>query len=694
MSIRRITLGLLLICNSSAATVDPLTLIDVDGNLADVPLEFRDTNPASIPARPGGALVVSSGHSIQWPGFTIFAPDGHWDLSEWQRISTTITNVGDARLEVGLRIDGPGADEQENRRVQVVGDIAPGDSLELTANLLRTPWTLEESFEIVGMRAAPGQATIDAAHVEKIIIFIARPDRDHRFLVGDLTLHGRAEPLDVTHFFPFIDRYGQFVHVDWPGKIHADEDFARNLELEATELSAQPSTADRSRFGGWSAGPRFEATGYFRPLKHEGHWWLVDPEGYLFWSHGIDCVNTNYGTGLPDRETYYADLPASDDPLGQFYGQSTWGGANSYYSGRTPFRTYNHRQANLWRKYGADWPDDFADLAHQRLRSWGFNTIANWSDPAVYLQRRTPYAAAVWIGAPQLEGSQGYWRKFHDVYDPGFRQTVREALATRQTEATDPWCIGFFVDNELAWGDETNLGTATLLSPPQQAAKQVFIGQLRAQYGTIDALNAAWSTRHASWQALTDHREAPPETAGSRADLIAFTDSTARTYFRTIKQELAALAPEQLYLGVRFAWQNDVVVRAAIDYCDVVSFNRYQYSIADVALPDDADHPIIIGEFHFGATDRGMFHPGLRAARDQAHRGELYADYVRGALTNPLIVGTHWFQYGDQSTTGRGDGENYNIGFLSIADVPYPKMVEAARDVGAQMYSLRSGTHP
>ncbi len=33
---------------------------------------------------------------------------------------------------------------------------------------------------------------------------------------------------------------------------------------------------------------------------------------------------------------------------------------------------------------------------------------------------------------------------------------------------------------------------------------------------------------------------------------------------------------------------------------------------------DGADKPVIIGEFHFGALDRGMFHPGLKQARDLA----------------------------------------------------------------------------
>ena len=31
------------------------------------------------------------------------------------------------------------------------------------------------------------------------------------------------------------------------------------------------------------------------------------------------------------------------------------------------------------------------NVIHQRLRAWGLNTIANWSDLGVALLRRTPY---------------------------------------------------------------------------------------------------------------------------------------------------------------------------------------------------------------------------------------------------------------------------------------------------------------
>jgi hypothetical protein len=100
--------------------------------------------------------------------------------------------------------------------------------------------------------------------------------------------------------------------------------------------------------------------------------------------------------------------------------------------------------------------------------------------------------------------------------------------------------------------------------------------------------------------------------------------------------------------------------------------------------------PVIIGEFHFGALDRGMFHTGLRKTANQQARAAAYLNYVRGAVHNPTLVGAHWFQFGDQATTGRGDGENYQIGFVDVCDTPYPEILAASREVGAAMYRWRS----
>jgi hypothetical protein len=245
-----------------------------------------------------------------------------------------------------------------------------------------------------------------------------------------------------------------------------------------------------------------------------------------------------------------------------------------------------------------------------------------------------------------------------------------------------------FVDNELAWGAERSLAIAALASPPTQAAKLAFAEDLKKKYGTIGKLNAAWATEHADWPALLTS-QTPPDESKASDDLEAFSTRIAQQYFRVCRDAVKEHAPHTLYLGCRFAWVNDRAVRAAAEYCDVIGFNKYRYTVADFSLPEGVDAPAIIGEFHFGALDRGMFHTGLKATDSQLHRADAYRSYVRGALQNQWLVGTHWFQFGDQATTGRGDGENYQIGFLDVCDTPYPEIIQAARDIAEQMYSMR-----
>jgi hypothetical protein len=336
----------------------------------------------------------------------------------------------------------------------------------------------------------------------------------------------------------------------------------------------------------------------------------------------------------------------------------------------------------------------FTALAHQRLRSWGMNTIANWPDPQVCLARKTPYILPVFHNSRRLEGSAGYWGKFYDVFDPQFASELRRNMAREKgVSAGDPWCIGYFVDNELGWGDELSLALATLASPAEQAAKIVFAADLRAKYASIAALSSAWGTRYESWEALLASRT-PPDKQRAAADLAAFAAKFDETYFRTCRDAVKRVAPRQLYLGCRFAWANDLALRTAAQYCDVLSSNRYQDTADDFRLPSGVDKPVLIGEFHFGALDRGLFHAGLRPVANQRERGAAYVRYVRGALGNPWLVGTHWFEYADEPTTGRWDGENYQIGFVDVCDTPYAETIEACRSGGDSLYSIRAETGP
>jgi hypothetical protein len=664
---------------------EPQTLFDF-GPGFDV--RIIETNDAKAAVTETGTLRVEAGHTAPWPSVALKAPKGRWNLSPYEYVALEVANRGQERVTVRCRVDNPGADGTNHCVTDQVA-VDPGASQTLTVRMFPVPWKLDKPLELVGMRGAPVHAgKVDTADVTQLLLFLDHPKTDCVFEIDNIRAGGRIEVLDASTFLPFVDELGEYRHKDWPGKTHTVEELATQGRAEEEDLKAHAKPKNWNKYGGWADGPKLKATGFFHVQKHKGKWWLVDPTGKLFWSHGIDCVRAVNATPITDRERYFRNLPTKDSPFAQFYGEADRAPLG-YYKDHSPYRTYDFTRANLLRKYGEDFEQTFADVTHRRLASWAVNTIANWSDEKIYLLRWTPYTATISFDARKLEGSEGYWGKFYDVFDPSFEANLRQRLEREKGQtAGDPWCIGYFVHNELAWGDDTSLSIATLISPADQPAKLVFIEDLKAKYQTIEELNQVWGTSHASWEALLQSQKAPDKTK-AKPDLEEFYTKVAETYFSTIRRELKRTAPEQLYLGCRFAWVNDRAARAATKFCDVVSYNRYTYSVQDTKQVDGIDMPVIIGEFHFGALDRGMFHTGLRRAENQKDRAEKYAAYVRGALRNPYIIGTHWFQYLDQPTTGRSDGENYQIGFVDICDKPYPEIVQAAREIGNSMYEYR-----
>jgi len=687
-----------------------------------VPAKAMDEAAATPDAqieRSGAAWRVRVHRSDDRPGITFRPAVGVWDVTGMSCLEARVKNLGKTTLNVHLSLDNPGADRTE-RKGCCIGSatLAPGEEGTLKATIsARPPQALEAAFR--GMRGTPGGFQtragqgIDPANVIGISVYVYRPGGDCEYEVsGFHASRTSAFPLpeNLDDLFPMIDRFGQYIHKDWPGKIHSQEDFAAQRQREAADLAAHPGPSGWNRYGGWLGGPKLEATGRFRVAKWRDKWWFVDPEGRLFWSHGLVRVTWSGGyTPITGRERLFAELPARDSPFGPFYGRSTWAIAGLYERGT---ETYNLTGANLLRKYGPAWPEVFTVVTHRRLRSWGLNTLANCSQPAIYLQRKTPYTATVYsLDSPPedtpgntgyvatihddsrvIEAASGGWGKFPDVFDPGFKATLLKEVAQHKEKAVgDPWCLGYFLGNELTWGhDETWLARAVLQSPADQPAKRVLADDLAKKYETIDKLNAAWGADYASWDALL-RSTTPPNDDRARGDLASFLDKTADAYFRQCREAVKEIDPEGLYLGCRFAgWANARIFPAAARYSDVISVNRYTESLADLRLPGGLDKPVVIGEFHFGALDRGKFHASLRPVADQEARGAAYEKYVRSALENPLVVGTHWHQYGDQATTGRDDGENFQNGFIDVCDTPYLETIAACRRIGYPLYEIRA----
>ena len=300
-----------------------------------------------------------------------------------------------------------------------------------------------------------------------------------------------------------------------------------------------------------------------------------------------------------------------------------------------------------------------------------------------------PYASEIGFSFPVIDGSSGHWSRFPDPFDEGFRAAAAKSFARLKD---DPMRIGAFVHNELAWGDELSLAIATLSSPEAQPAKRAFVEFLKGRHQSIEALNKAWGSSYESWDSLQKSSTPPARGSAVDPDLRAFDGMIADRYFAICREELKKAAPHCLYFGCRFASVNPVAIEAAAKHCDVISFNLYIDSVASYGLPEGVDMPVVIGEFSFGALDRGLFHPGLVQVASQADRAKAYASYVGGALRNPLVVGAHWFQYADEPAVGRADGENAQFGLVDVCDSPYKETVDVIRETSSSMYKVRSSS--
>ena len=691
-----------LVCSGLMAKTQRIVIFEAnDANLTRVSSKYKETtykidnsvltlNPQLVNKEYGNGIDIS----------------GQWNLADYNELEIQLVNYETSSVQVNIALTNKKTiDTIEDAGILISKMFIPARE-EKTITVIVPNGSPDPSVSnrFTGMRSGPyNLANIEPAlkpeDIGVISVYVDRSNATKKWGIKKISARQNATAKVLPewikqsskNFFPFIDQYGQFIHIDWPGKKKSDADFKNDLKKESEYLQAHPGPAGRSRFGGWADGPRQAATGSFYVKKISGKWWMVDPEGYLFWSHGVVRVTPSCAiTPLDGREFYFKDLPDKNSPFYQFYStRDTL--LHRYYTARGIEKTYDFSAANIYRKYGDDWRNRFADMAHQRLKSWGLNTIANGSDASIYLMRRTPYCDRLELKSPDIEASKSGWWKFKDPFHPEFIKSFREQLLSKKNELDDPWCLGFFVDNEIAWGGPTSLAEWSLQSPATQPVKKEMIAQLKRKYTTIQKLNTAWGSVYKSWDDMLRSEEKPP--AGSKQDCIDFSKVITEKYFKTIREEFKKVAPHKLYMGCRFIGEvSESITRIAAKYCDVLSYNRYRVTLKNFSLPAGVDKPVIIGEFHFGALDRGMFHPGLVKTANQTERGEAYKRFVESSLQNPLIVGTHWHQFSDQATTGRFDGENFQVGLTDVCDHPYTETIDKVREVGYSLYSTRMKT--
>lgn len=479
--------------------------------------------------------------------------------------------------------------------------------------------------------------------VDSLVVSMRLPINTPQLEIKNIRLTMTPED-SVMGPLPLVDEFGQWIPSEWPGKAGSVDDLKASWSAEEAELQTAPEGV--SKYGGF-LDKKVKGTGFFRVEKIDNIWWIVDPEGYLFFSTGATGIGPRSEfSRVQGREYIYKELPPADITVA---GQaSTTGQARTNYS----FYSWN-----LFRRFGSDWYQKWMDMTPLRMGSWGLNTIANWSDVSLAASGKKAYVATL-RGWGIETGVMG----MPDVYAVDYAAKVDQAAKEQcEPRKNDPFLLGYFIGNELPWpGREQELANVILKGEvtPMQAALKKYLAE--------------------------------DDTPAKRTEFI---HNTYAIFVNTINKAIKKYDPNHMNLGIRFGGgAPEAVIRASKDF-DVFSFNSYGYTINVNNMKrfyDITGLPMMIGEFHFGVPDRGMA-PGLAQTTNQEERAAAYSYYVEHAASQHNMVGTHWFQWMDQPSTGRNDGENYNIGFVDVTDRPYPELIKASRETFDRIFDIHSG---
>ena len=421
-------------------------------------------------------------------------------------------------------------------------------------------------------------------------------------------------------------------------------------------------------------GMNFKATGAFRTEQDtDGRWWLVDPLGRGFLSFGVQSANWQ---GCYD--------PAHD--------------------------RYAYRETNL-KMFGT--PEKWAEDTIRKYKDWGFNTLS-FGCGSELDYRGVPRIRVALFGQRMchLGMPEEYWindetrpacAAFPNVFHPRFAEIC--ALVANWMCAPykdDPWTIGYYLDNELAWGR----GRTAPGVPKPFALFEVCMRKKPGHSARVAAEN--WVRVHGA----DPSGEVPDEV--KRGFLLEI----ARRYFKTTSEAVRAADPNHLVMGCRFAGiggaGDDEVWNVAGEYCDIVSFNCYPMTDIDrnTVRPNAEDgrsvreafdalyartkKPMMIPEWAFPALDSGLpcLHGAGQRFYTQAERTRATELWMRTLLPIPYIVGWAVFRWVDQPAGGAGgNGEDSNYGLVSEAGEPYP-CVEAFARIQKGAKRLRLGPPP
>ena len=274
----------------------------------------------------------------------------------------------------------------------------------------------------------------------------------------------------------------------------------------------------------------------------------------------------------------------------------------------------------------------------ERLSAWGFNSLGNWSDPALAAQARMPYSLPLSIAGDYATVSSGFdwWGAMPDPFDPRFAMAAERVIAiAARDHRDDPWLLGYYADNELAWAGRDGsaqarygLAFGALRLSMDSPAKRAFVKQLKAKYLRHEALAQAWGIELAAWGgpggAGLRGSAAGRGASGHRRGLQRLPPAVCR---RTSRPCATPCNGTHRTTSCSAAASPSALPRRSppapgIATCSVSTSIRRCPGRAWTTPLARLDKPVLISEFHFGSRDRGPFWGGVSEAANERARGD------------------------------------------------------------------------
>jgi len=385
----------------------------------------------------------------------------------------------------------------------------------------------------------------------------------------------------------------------------------------------------------------YGATGFFRTLKIDNRWWVIDPEGF----QGIQMVVNGVRKGTSElTNAAFNKLFKSDDD---------W-----------MFKTFG------------------------MLNSLAFNGIGSWSHTeavqacnAVYVKKFSYTMILNFMssygrkrgGTYQLPGNIGYPNQCIFVFDPEFESFCKNQATEISKFKNDPNLIGYFSDNELPFSMTNLEGYLTLPNPDDP-------GRRFAE----------------KW--LSDKGISKAEITDSLREVFA--GIVAEKYYGIVSKAIKSVDSNHMYLGSRLhgsAKNIENIIRAAGKYSDIVSINYYGSWTPNAKLMENwglwAQKPFMITEFYTKAMDSGLANTTGAGftVKTQHDRGLAYQHFCMNLLKSKHCVGWHWFKYQDNDPTAKGvDPSNLdsNKGLVDNRYKLYTALSNQMKVFNEQVYSL------